>query len=156
MMEVKSKMPWVEIIDKLTSPDLDKQTLFETLHDALGERVSLRELRLPTMAAVVSLKSIEAVKKAKNYSKNVSKALLKISKIPDKETRKDMLDMLNRMAPQATDYAVIGLNAYLKMDKKHNIEGFYQDYEKYTKEPHQVRAIDPNLFSKFSESRLRA
>ncbi len=142
MTKNNNQMPWVEIINKLKNPKIDKQTLFETLHEAIGEKAKIREIGLPTLAAVVTLKNFEAIKRAETYTKNVSKALPQVSKIADKKKRTEMLDMLNKMAPRAFDYAVIGLNTYLKMDKQHNIDGFYKEYEAYkshTKEQEQTK-----------------
>ena len=53
-----------------------------------------------------------------------------------------MLFILNKIAPMEFYYAFIGLNTYLKMDKQHNIDGFYKEYEAYkshTKEQEQTK-----------------
>ena len=156
MTNTKHKMPWVEIINKLTAPEIDKQTLFETLHDVMGEKNKMKEMGLPSLAAVVSLKSFEAVKRAETYTKNVSKALPQISKIADKKRKHEMLDMLNKMAPRPYDYVVIGLNAYLKMDKKHSIEGFYREYDKFVAEHHPVKMLSPNVMHMLNERQMQA
>ena len=154
MIQTKNKMPWVKIIDKLKSPTTDKQTLFQTLHEAVGEQAKLRDLGLPTIAAVVSLKSFEAIKRADTYTKHVSKVLPQISKIANKSKKREILDMLNKMAPQKFDYAVIGLNTYLKMDKTHTIDGFYKEYDKYTAEHQKTQTVSPSILTKLQENRL--
>lgn len=148
MMKIKNNMPWMKIIDRLKSPEIDKTTLFKTLHEAIGKNAKLKELELPSMTAVVALKSIAAEKKAQIYTQNVKKALSRISKIANKEKRKDMLDMLNKMAPQPYDYAVIAMNTYLKMDKTHTIDSFYKEYNIYSQRQEEKDNTKLNMVTK--------
>ena len=154
MVEKKFMMPCASIINKLTYPEISKQSLFKTLHDVAGDE-KLEDMRLPTLSAVVSIKNFEAVKRANDYIKNTTKALPRISKMSDKRKKSELLDMLNKMAPKASDYAVISLNTYLKMDKKHTIEGFYKEYNKFVAENTQERMPAP-MMNRMMENRLRA
>ncbi len=154
MVEKKFMMPCASIINKLTYPEINKQSLFKTLHEVAGGE-KLEDMRLPTLSAVVSIKNFEAVKRANDYIKNVTKALPRISKMSDKRKKAELLDMLNKMAPKASDYAIIALNTYLKMDKKHTIEGFYKEYNKFVAEKTQER-MSAQMIQHVTENRLRA
>lgn len=118
-------------VEKLSAANLTKEELFEQLYNVAGKDCKLSELGLPSNPAVAFLESSKAKYRIKVYNQKAMVALPKIDKMKSVAKKKAVLEMLNIMAPKTKDYAVIALDTYLKQDKKHTVEGFYQEYETY-------------------------
>lgn len=118
-------------VEKISAANLDKKQLFEHLYTITGKDCKLSELGLPSNPAVAFLESNKAKYRIKLYNQKAMTALPKIDKIKSVKKKKAILDMLNIMAPKAKDYAVIAMDRYLKLDSKHTIDGFYEEYNTY-------------------------
>lgn len=128
-------------VEKLSAENLTTKQLFEELYKVAGKDCKLSELELPSNPAVAFLESNKAKYRIKLYDQRARMALPKIDKMKSVAQKKAILDMLNIMSPKPRDYAVIAMDTYLKMDKEHTIEGFYNAYKRYQK----IENIQPKI-----------
>ena len=135
-------------VEKLSAESLTKEQLFEQFYHIAGKDCKLSELELPSNPAVAFLESSKAKYRIKLYDQKAMMALPKIDKMKSVEKKKAVLDMLNIMSPKPKDYAVIAMDTYLKMDKKHTIDGFYKEYDSYQKKQKEKDRPKTNMVYK--------
>lgn len=132
MMNKKSKgFAFAEI---LASKNLTSRQLFECLHKAIGDENNLKEMRLPTNSAVVSLESCKIKCQIKAFEPRIMSAYRQMEQAAKTEKEQKIREALNIMDCKPRDYAIMAMDKYLKMDENHTIEGFYTNYNSFLKE----------------------
>lgn len=138
MMDKKSN--GYAFAEALAAGNLTKDQLFEHLHKAIGGKCSLKELRLPTNSAVASLESCKARCQIKAFEPRIVNTYRQLNQVSKIERKKELLDKLNIMVCKPRDYAVMALDCYFKMDRKHTLESFCSDYNLYLEKNGKIKA----------------
>lgn len=147
MMNRKIKTTGLTFVENLSGDNLDKQDIFENLYRVLGEKTELSALKLPSSPAVAKLYSIQAEVRIRNNEQRIANIYQKLSKAGGDKS--DIAEELKIFSAQPSDFAVIALNKYLLLDKKHTVEGFYLEYDAYRLNP---RFMAPEEMYMFSET----
>ncbi len=118
-------------VEKISAANLSKEQLFAHLYEITGKDCKLSELGLPSNPAIAFLESSKAKYRIKMYNQKAMATLPKIDKMKSIAKKKAVLEMLNIMAPKPKDYAVIAMDRYLKLNKEHTVDGFFNEYNAY-------------------------
>ena len=142
-------------LEKLSAANLTKEQLFANLYQVTGKESKISELGLPSNPAVAFLESSKAKYRIKVYNQKALSILPKIDKMKSLAKRKAVLEMLNIMSPKPKDYAVIAMDTYLKMDKKHTIDSFYKEYDTfYKQQKEETKTQNKIMINTYSKSAL--
>lgn len=134
-------------MENLSGDNLEKQDIFENLYRVLGEKTDLSALSLPSSPAVAKLYSIQAEVRIRNNEQKIANIYQKLAKVGSSCEKSDFAEELKIFSAQPSDFAVIALNKYLMLDKKHTVESFYLDYNAYRLNPRLVMPEDMYMFS---------
>lgn len=131
MMEKGIKTKGLLFVETLGREGLDKGNLFEHLYQAVGKNTDIKKLGLPSNSAVAYLESNRAKLQIKAFEPRIADTFNEITRTKDTARKRELLGRLEVMTCQSRDYAVIAMDRYLKLDKKHTIDGFYKEYENF-------------------------
>lgn len=147
MMDKDIKTVGLSFVEKVSDKALTKETLFEQLHKAIGQKCDITALGLPSASSVAYLESNKAKYQIKAYEPRIADTFNRLNKAEKICHKKALLDVLKILTPKPRDYAVIALDSYLKMDKQHTIQGFINEYSKYAAHQKQSNSMVNDNFS---------
>lgn len=135
--DVKKSLLFIQDLNK---ENLDKEKLFSGLYSVIGKDADLKKMHLPNSENTAPLRSNLIKAKLKMHQPKISCYLNKIKATEKKSQKKDLMAKVKFLLPEKNEYATLALDKYLKLDKKHTVDGFYKDYDEFRHKEQQKEA----------------